>query len=50
MRIPRSNIPASKDIQIHGTDYEVYEESEHALRGVIEGAEISVDRAPWRKP
>ncbi|SFC69016.1 hypothetical protein SAMN05421773_10590 [Streptomyces aidingensis] len=42
--------PAGKDVRIHGTDYEIYEESEHALFGVIEGAEISTDRRPWFRP
>jgi hypothetical protein len=50
MRIPHSNVPAGNDVQIHGTEYEVYEEEEHALHGVIGGAEISIDRGPWFMP
>ncbi|MFD7788474.1 hypothetical protein ACFV4Q_36110 [Streptomyces nojiriensis] len=50
MRIPHSAIPKARDFQIHDTDRETYEELEHALMGVIEGAEISIDRGPWRKP
>lgn len=50
MRIPHASVPAGRNVQIHGTAHEVYEESEHALRGVIEGAEISIDRGPWTRP
>ncbi|WP_331725784.1 hypothetical protein OG264_38940 (plasmid) [Streptomyces xanthophaeus] len=50
MRIPHSSVPAGRDVRIHGTEHEVYEESEHALRGVIEGAEISINRGPWFRP
>ncbi|AZM64727.1 sugar-binding protein [Streptomyces sp. WAC 01420] len=50
MRIPHASVPAGRDVRIHGTEHEVYEESEHALRGVIDGAEISIDRGPWRRP
>ncbi|MEW1545780.1 RHS repeat domain-containing protein [Streptomyces tsukubensis] len=50
LRIRRTDVPASIDTQIHGTDLERYEEMEHALRGVIEGAEVSIDRGPWRRP
>lgn len=50
MRIPHSSVPAGRDVQIHGTAHEVYEESEHALRGVIDGAEISINRGPWHIP
>ncbi|WP_434594752.1 RHS repeat-associated core domain-containing protein [Streptomyces sp. A5-4] len=50
MRIPRSEIPSSADNLIHGTDHEIYEEMEHAIEGSISGAEISVDRGPWRRP
>ncbi|MEU7584400.1 DUF6531 domain-containing protein [Streptomyces sp. NPDC041068] len=50
MRIPESEVPASRNIQIHDTDHEVYEESEHALEGIVDGAEISIDRGPWTRP
>ncbi|MER5932485.1 polymorphic toxin-type HINT domain-containing protein [Streptomyces sp. NPDC002054] len=50
MRIPHASVPAGRNVQIHGTEHEVYEESEHALRGVVEGAEISIDRGPWFRP
>lgn len=50
MRIPHASVPAGRDVRIHGTEHEVYEESEHALRGVIEGAEISINRGPWFRP
>jgi RHS repeat-associated protein len=50
MRIPHPSVPAGRDVRIHGTDHEVYEESEHALRGVIDGAEISINRGPWFTP
>jgi RHS repeat-associated protein len=50
MRIPHSRVPPAQDVKIHGTDYETYEESEHALRGIIGGAEISINRGPWTRP
>ncbi|MFI1563976.1 DUF6531 domain-containing protein [Streptomyces sp. NPDC020490] len=50
LRIPRDSVPPEIDYVIHGTDYEVYEEMEHALKGTVKGAEISVDRGPWRRP
>ncbi|MEU8192322.1 hypothetical protein AB0C10_00910 [Microbispora amethystogenes] len=50
LRIPHAKVPADRDIQIHGTPYERYEESEHALFGIIEGAEISIDRGAWFRP
>ncbi|WP_067969781.1 RHS repeat-associated core domain-containing protein [Nocardiopsis trehalosi] len=50
LRLPRPNIPREVDIRIHGTDFEVYEEMEHLLRGPIGGAEISINRGPWSFP
>ncbi|NUS09891.1 MAG: Teneurin-1 [Streptomyces sp.] len=50
LRIPRSSVPKGIDTQIHGTDLESYEEMEHALRGPIGGAEISINRGPWTLP
>ncbi|WP_331452520.1 polymorphic toxin-type HINT domain-containing protein [Streptomyces sp. SS162] len=50
MRIPHASVPAGRDVRIHGTEREMYEESEHALRGVIDGAEISIDRGSWHRP
>ncbi|MFG1755024.1 polymorphic toxin-type HINT domain-containing protein [Streptosporangium sandarakinum] len=50
LRILSSKIPSARDFLIHGTNRESYEEMEHALAGVIEGAEISIDRGPWIRP
>ncbi|WP_230396183.1 ricin-type beta-trefoil lectin domain protein [Streptomyces blattellae] len=50
LRIPRSSVPKGIDTQIHGTDLESYEEMEHALRGPVGGAEISINRGPWTLP
>ncbi|WP_070010523.1 DUF6531 domain-containing protein [Streptomyces abyssalis] len=50
MRMRESEIPADRNIQVHDTDHESYEEMEHAIRGTVSGAEISVDRGPWRRP
>lgn len=51
LRIRRAEIPDGvEDIQIHGTDLETYEEMEHALRGTVDGAEISIGRGPWKFP
>ncbi|KJY43866.1 sugar-binding protein [Streptomyces sp. NRRL B-1568] len=50
LRIPRSSVPKGIDTQIHDTDLESYEEMEHALRGPVGGAEISINRGPWTLP
>ncbi|MCD9900968.1 hypothetical protein LUR56_15130 [Streptomyces sp. MT29] len=50
LRIPHSAIPKDRDFQIHDTDLESYEELEHAIKGTVDGAEISIDRRPWHKP
>jgi glutamate 5-kinase len=50
MRIREADIPADRNIRIHGTDYESYEEMEHAIRDTVTGAEVSVNRGPWRRP
>jgi hypothetical protein len=50
MRIRESDISMDRNIQIHDTDHEVYEEMEHAIRGTVSAAEVSVNRGPWRRP
>lgn len=49
LRILHADVPADQNIQIHDTDLQVsdYDESEHAIRGIVEGVEVSRDRGPW---
>ncbi|MGW5741485.1 hypothetical protein [Amycolatopsis sp. NPDC003861] len=52
LRIREEDVPADRNFPTHRhPEVEVYpEEQEHTLKGIIDGAEVSVDRGPWYRP
>lgn len=51
MRIRRSDVDPSRDIQVHDTDIDSgFFEEEHLLEGVIEAAEIRIGNGAWFNP
>jgi RHS repeat-associated protein len=52
LRIREEDVPADRNFPTHKhPEVEVYPgEQEHTLKGVIDGAEISITRGPWYRP
>ncbi|GGS22538.1 polymorphic toxin-type HINT domain-containing protein [Actinokineospora fastidiosa] len=51
LRLPFSAFPPDTLFRVHDTEYESYPgEQEHAFLGTIDGAEVSVNGRPWRRP